>query len=80
VHPHAPAAPGGNNMDPDEINMHIEKLEKRIESISNQNASLTIALNKLMMENMKLKSDIRNLEEKLMLLERPQAEKNFKME
>jgi regulator of replication initiation timing len=67
-------------MDPDEMCLFIEKLEKRIETISNQNASLTITLNKLMMENMKLKADIKNLEEKLMLLERPQAEKNFKME
>jgi arsenate reductase-like glutaredoxin family protein len=69
-----------NSMDPDEMNEFIEKMEKRIETISNQNASLTITLNKLMMENLKLKADIRNLEEKLMLLERPQAERNFKME
>jgi regulator of replication initiation timing len=67
-------------MDPDEMCLYIEKLEKRIDTVSNQNASLTITLNKLMMENMKLKADIKNLEDKLMLLERPQAEKNFKME
>jgi len=70
----------GNNMDPDEMSEFIERMEKRIEAISNQNASLTLTLNKLMMENMKLKADIKNLEEKLMLLERPQAERNFKME
>ena len=71
---------GAYNMDPDEMSEFIERMEKRIETISNQNASLTLTLNKLMMENMKLKADIRNLEEKLMLLERPQAERKFKME
>ncbi|MBP1927550.1 regulator of replication initiation timing [Methanolinea mesophila] len=67
-------------MDPEEMNEYIEKLEKRIETISNQNASLSLTLNKLMMENLKLKADLKNLEEKLMLLERPQAEKNFRIE
>jgi regulator of replication initiation timing len=67
-------------MDAEAIKRYVEGLEKKIEVIANENAGLAITLNKVMMENLKLKADIRQLEQKLALLEIPKSEKTMKLE
>ncbi len=67
-------------MDAEEIKRYVEGLEKKIEVIGNENAGLVITLNKVMMENLKLKADIRQLEQKLAQLEIPKSEKTIKLE
>ena len=62
------------------MNACIEKMERSIEAISTQNASLSLTLNKLMMVNLKLKAGIKNPEEKRMLLELTRAGKNCTIE
>ena len=46
-------------MDAKEIEEYISGLERRIEILGNENAALTMTMNKLMMENMKLKSEVK---------------------
>ncbi len=56
-------------MEPGELEDYVEKLERRIEILAKENAALTMTLNKLMRENMKLKSERKNLEKKLSLMD-----------
>jgi len=56
-------------MEPGDLEKYVEKLEQRIEILANENAALTITLNKMMRENMKLKSEINNLGKKLSLVD-----------
>jgi len=56
-------------MEPGDLEKYVEKLEQRIEILAKENAALTITLNKMMRENMKLKSEINNLEKKLSLVD-----------
>lgn len=56
-------------MDRDEKSEYIERLEHRIEILSNENAALMVTLNKLLRENMKLKADIKNLEMRIAALQ-----------
>jgi hypothetical protein len=67
-------------MDAEEIKRYVEGLERKIEVISNENAGLAITLNKVMMENLKLKADIRQFEQKLAQLEIPKSEKTIMLE
>lgn len=67
-------------MDAESIKRYVEGLEKKNEVIANENAGLAITLNKVMMENLKLKADIRQLEHKLAQLEIPKSEKTMKLE
>jgi cell division protein ZapA (FtsZ GTPase activity inhibitor) len=67
-------------MDAEEIKRYVEGLEKKVEVTGNENAGLVITLNKVMMENLKLKADIRQLEQKLAQLEIPKSEKTIKLE
>lgn len=60
---------GSASMEPGELEDYVEKLERRIEILAKENAALTMTLNKLMRENMKLKSERKNLEKKLSLMD-----------
>lgn len=52
-------------MEPGELKEYVERLEQRIEILGKENAALAMTLNKLMRENMKLKSEKSSLEKKL---------------
>jgi regulator of replication initiation timing len=56
-------------MDRDEKSEYIERLEHRIEILSNENAALMVTLNKLLRENMKLKAEIKRLEMRIAALQ-----------
>ncbi|MFA5001872.1 MAG: hypothetical protein WC502_02725 [Methanolinea sp.] len=56
-------------MDRDEKSEYIERLEHRIEILSNENAALMVTLNKLLRENMKLKAEIKSLEMRIAALQ-----------
>lgn len=56
-------------MDQDEKSEYFERLEQRIERLSNENAALAMTLNKLLRENMKLKSEIKSLEMRIAALQ-----------
>jgi len=56
-------------MDSDEKREYIERLEHRIEILSNENAALMVTLNKLLRENMKLKAEIKSLEMRIAALQ-----------
>ncbi|OPX74488.1 MAG: Initiation-control protein YabA [Methanoregulaceae archaeon PtaB.Bin152] len=60
---------GAASMEPGDLEKYVEKLEQRIEILAKENAALTMTLNKMMRENMKLKSEIHNLEKKLSLVD-----------
>jgi len=47
------------------LEKYAEKLEQRIEILGKENAALAMTLNKLMRENMKLKSENKMLERRL---------------
>jgi regulator of replication initiation timing len=49
----------------DDREEYISRLEKRIELLGSENAAFAVTLNKLMQENMKLKSDLKNLSRKV---------------
>jgi len=61
-------------MDAEEIEEYVKGLERRIEILANENAALTMTMNKLMMENKKLKSDIKSLIKEIADLEYPKSE------
>ncbi|HII76417.1 MAG TPA: hypothetical protein HA264_05145 [Methanolinea sp.] len=56
---------GAHSLDRDELEKYAEKLEQRIEILGKENAALAMTLNKLMRENMKLKSENKVLERRL---------------
>ena len=56
-------------MDHDEKSEYIERLEHRIEILSNENAALAMTMNKLLRENMKLKAEIKGLEMRIAALQ-----------
>lgn len=55
-------------MDQDEKSEYIERLEHRIEILSNENAALAVTLNKLLRENMKIKAENKSLEMRITAL------------
>lgn len=55
-------------MDQDEKSEYIERLEHRIQILSNENAALAVTLNKLLRENMKLKAENKSLEMRIAAL------------
>ena len=56
-------------MDAGELEKYVERLEQRVEILAKENAALTMTLNKIMRENLKYKSEIKNLEKKLSLMD-----------
>lgn len=56
---------GAHSLDRHEWEKYAEKLEQRIEILGKENAALAMTLNKLMRENMKLKSENKMLERRL---------------
>ncbi|HUU75512.1 MAG TPA: hypothetical protein VMW63_05430 [Methanoregulaceae archaeon] len=67
-------------MDSDDIRGYVASLERRVEILGNENAALTVTMNKLMMENMKLKSDIKAFEKKIAEIQRPNVERTVKFD
>lgn len=67
-------------MDANEIEEYVKGLERRIEILANENAALTMTMNKLMMENKKLKSEIQSLQKILSELEHQDTEHIVKFE
>jgi regulator of replication initiation timing len=67
-------------MDANEIEEYVKGLERRIEILGNENAALTMTMNKLMMENKKLKSEIQSLQKILSELEHQDTEHIVKFE
>jgi len=48
-----------------DLQQYVERLERRIEILGNENSALAVTLNKLMRENMKLKAELKNLEKRV---------------
>lgn len=67
-------------MDAKEIEEYIRGLERRIEILGNENAALAMTMNKLMMENMKLKSEVKSLQKEIADLHRPTPERVVKFD
>ncbi|HOP67293.1 MAG TPA: hypothetical protein PLM96_06740 [Methanoregulaceae archaeon] len=67
-------------MDAKEIEEYIRGLERRIEILGNENAALAMTMNKLMMENMKLKSEVKSLQKEIADLHRPSPERVVKFD
>jgi len=67
-------------MDAKEIEEYIRGLERRIEILGNENAALAMTMNKLMMENMKLKSEVKSLQKEIADLQRPAPERVVKFD
>lgn len=67
-------------MDAKEIEEYIRGLERRIEILGNENAALAMTMNKLMMENMKLKSEVKSLQKEIADLQRPTPQRVVKFD
>ncbi|MDD5048727.1 MAG: hypothetical protein PHH09_07320 [Methanoregulaceae archaeon] len=67
-------------MDAKEIEEYIRGLERRIEILGNENAALAMTMNKLMMENMKLKSEVKSLQKEIADLHQPSPERVVKFD
>jgi regulator of replication initiation timing len=67
-------------MDAKEIEEYIRGLERRVEILGNENAALAMTMNKLMMENMKLKSEVKSLQKEIADLHRPTPERVVKFD
>lgn len=65
-------------MDSKDIEEYVKGLERRVEVLGNENAALTMTMNKFIMENMKLKSEIKSLQQKVADLEKEPSERVIK--
>ena len=70
----------GIDMDAKETEDYVNGLERRIEILGNENAALTMTMNKLLMENKKLKSEVQSLQKILSELEHKNTEHIVKFE